>query len=80
MKSETRRLVVCHGKYAYPSFDAAAVVASLQAHRKKRRISPYKCPMCGQYHVGENLPGRSDRTDLQYKKRRAQRRERRIQE
>lgn len=77
MKQDAK-LASCQGKHPYPSFEAAAGVASLQSHRKKQRVAPYKCVVCGWYHVGEQLHPRGI-PKLKYKRQRAKRKERRTE-
>jgi len=77
--NEARRLTVCHGKHAYPNFDAAANVANLSSGRKTSRISAYKCPVCGWYHVGEKLQRGNKTPGFKYRKQRDKRKERKCE-
>lgn len=74
--NETRKLAVCQGKYAYSTFDAAENVAHLSSGRKTTRISAYKCPVCGWYHVGEKLQRGNKTPGFKYRKQRDKRKER----
>lgn len=39
------------GKYAYPSFEAAAHAALVSSRRRGVALRPYPCPDCGRWHI-----------------------------
>jgi len=55
MSATTFTEAACAGKHAFPSYTAAAKVASLTSRRKDTRCRPYKCNACGLYHFGQSF-------------------------
>lgn len=51
----TSQLAQCEGKAAFESIGVANQVAR---RRKRRGVpgKPYKCPHCGEYHIGHTRP------------------------
>lgn len=47
-------VVNCVGKDKHANKAAAAEVAKRMSRRDRGRVSEYKCPHCGFYHVGES--------------------------
>lgn len=45
-------LAECYGKQAFPSPTIAQQVTNSGNRRSKVKLNTYKCPSCGQYHIG----------------------------
>lgn len=45
-------LAQCHGKQGFTASQAEQISARVRRNRKSKPVTKYKCPHCGQFHVG----------------------------
>jgi len=54
-KAARLRAARCDGKPRYESFDQAAKMADLARRRHGAKVSSYRCPDCGGWHLGSAM-------------------------
>jgi hypothetical protein len=52
-----RRLVQCEGKAQLPNYREAARSSTRLSQRSGGFMEPYRCPICGMWHVGSRAAG-----------------------
>lgn len=52
---EFERQVSCEGKDGFTDLRRAQEVAERSRRRKGTNVQPYKCVMCGNWHIGSHI-------------------------